>query len=144
MKLMVHHYGICLIVALEKDPGAKSYSYMSSKLTSRTKVESPVATSAPPANTTATTAPTNTTSTVTKASSRLTAASEKPNPAPVNKVKVVPNKAAGSSFFQKVAQAPTIPKTPVLSKPIPLKRYLLKERNLLTIDPLPLQVNRWA
>jgi len=124
MKLMVYLYEIWLIVALEKDPGAKLYSHISSKLTPRTKVESPAALSAAPANnTSATTAPTNATSIVAKPPPpRPTAATEKANPAPVNKVKVAPNKAAGSSFFQKVAQTPTIPKAPVLPKPIPLKK----------------------
>ena len=142
MKLMVSLDEICLILALEKDPGGKLYSHISSKLTSRTKVESPAATSAAPATTTsANAAPTNIASTAAKPPPRPTAPTDKANTA--HKVKVVPSKAAGSSFFQKVAQTPTIPKTPVLPKTIPLKKYL-HPRKELTLDPLPLQVNPWA
>ena len=143
MKLMVSLYELCLILALEKDPGGKLYIRINSKLTSRTKVESPAATSAPATTTSTNAAPTNIASTAAKPLPRPTAPTDKANPAPVNKVKVVPNKAAGSSFFQKVAQTPTIPKTPVLAKTIPLKKYL-HPRKELTLDPLPLQVNPWA
>lgn len=75
-------------------------------------------------------APSTTTSTtpaptpaVTKPPPRATVSTEKTSSAPGNKVKAV-NKPAGSgsSFFGKLAQTPTIPKTPVLSKPIPLKK----------------------
>jgi hypothetical protein len=104
---------------LEKDSGSKPYANTKTKLIARLKAESPVPSVGP--STAATTgAPASAAKTATAAPRLLTSA----NQASSNIAsKLKPSKgSSGSSFFGKLAQAPAIPKAPVSSKPIPVKK----------------------
>jgi hypothetical protein len=126
MRLTVIQLMISLIIALEKDPAAlKSFNALETGLICRIKnekPESPVVASSAPAS--------NAVSIATTPSTGPATTAGKPTPGPlakapvpvVNKVKA-PAKPAGSAFFGKLAQT-TIAKTPVQSKPIPLKKYI--------------------
>ena len=108
------------------------------RLTFRVKAEeSPLTPTAPSTSSSSTTAasmgpvtmaqPPATTAAAPKPSTRPAAAVEKIPPIATRKiVKAGPTSSSGSSFFGKLAQSQAIPKTPLPSKPIPLKKYRLR------------------
>lgn len=120
---MVHGVEISLIIALEKDTGTKPYKDPVMKLTSRLKADSPVATTVTDSTVPAPIPAPPSTTTTAKPPPRPSVSADKAYSGIANKIKVA-NKTSGSSFFGKLAQTPTIQKTPVLPKPIPLKKWV--------------------
>lgn len=117
----------------------------------RTKQDTPLDAPKPVATTvgaptaaqqTSTSQPSTTTST-TKAPARPIIPADKAYSALASKIKVAKQPSSGSSFFGKLAQTPAIPKTPVVQKPIPLKKYIPYPRKADLDQRQQHLVNRW-